>query len=203
MLAGLCANATGVFYWPRSSSITASPSRTRLLGWQRFRCVGNRRERVDPVISVAREDAGVAGHVRLHAVAVVLPDQTAAPLRPRCCRRHMWSLCAAGELDKPVTSRQYRRRCFRRVRVRMADLAFSRLRRAVTGQHHHVSKQHLYQYANEAAWREDHRRTANGAQHRLVLVSALQSPVSRTWKGYWQRLFASVKHSLGSSEISP
>ena len=46
-----------------------------------------------------------------------------------------------------------------------AESYFSRLRRAVDGQHHHVSKQYLHQYANEAAWREDHRRVANGAQH--------------------------------------
>jgi hypothetical protein len=29
-----------------------------------------------------------------------------------------------------------------------AESYFSRLRRAVDGQHHHVSKQYLYQYAN-------------------------------------------------------
>lgn len=68
-----------------------------------------------------------------------------------------------------------------------AESYFSRLRRAVTGQHHHVSHQCLYQYANEAAWREDHARTANGAQHSAVLAAALGSPVSRVWKGYWQR----------------
>ena len=68
-----------------------------------------------------------------------------------------------------------------------AESYFSRLRRAVDGQHHHVSKQYLHQYANEMAWREDHRRTANGGQHAAVLTAALHSPVSRAWKGYWQR----------------
>jgi hypothetical protein len=48
-------------------------------------------------------------------------------------------------------------------------------------------KQYLYQYANEAAWREDNRRQANGTLHHLALGAALHSPVSRTWKGYWQR----------------
>ena len=33
----------------------------------------------------------------------------------------------------------------------------------VDGQHHHVSPQYLYQYANHAAWLEDHRRLDNGA----------------------------------------
>jgi hypothetical protein len=68
-----------------------------------------------------------------------------------------------------------------------AESYFSRLRRAVVGQHHHVSKQYLHQYANEAAWREDHSRQDNKGQHVAVLGAALASPVSRAWKGYWQR----------------
>lgn len=68
-----------------------------------------------------------------------------------------------------------------------AESYFSRLRRAVVGQHHHVSHQYLYQYANEAAWREDNRREPNGSQHVAVLGAAFASPVSRNWKGYWQR----------------
>jgi transposase-like protein len=68
-----------------------------------------------------------------------------------------------------------------------AESYFSRLRRAVTGQHHHVSPQYLHQYAGENAWREDHRRTDNGAQFKMVAGAALHSPVSRMWKGYWQR----------------
>lgn len=49
-----------------------------------------------------------------------------------------------------------------------AESYFSRLRRAVVGQHHHVSPQYLYQYANEAAWREDHSRQSNGTQFNMV-----------------------------------
>lgn len=64
---------------------------------------------------------------------------------------------------------------------------FSRLRRMVEGQHHHVSPQYLYQYANHAAWMEDNRREDNGANAATILGAALLSPVSRVWKGYWQR----------------
>jgi hypothetical protein len=32
----------------------------------------------------------------------------------------------------------------------------------VEGQHHRVSAKYLYQYANEAAWKEDQRRLSNG-----------------------------------------
>ena len=39
-----------------------------------------------------------------------------------------------------------------------AESFLARLRRMVMGQHHHVSPQYLHQFANEAAWKEDHRR---------------------------------------------
>jgi transposase-like protein len=64
---------------------------------------------------------------------------------------------------------------------------FSRLRRMVGGQHHHVSHRYLYQYANHAAWLEDHRRRSNGANAFAILGGALNHPVSRVWAGYWQR----------------
>ena len=68
-----------------------------------------------------------------------------------------------------------------------AESYFSRLRRMVMGQHHHVSPQYLYQYANHAAWLEDNRRLPNGEQARKVAAIAMGAPVSRNWKGYWQR----------------
>jgi transposase-like protein len=64
---------------------------------------------------------------------------------------------------------------------------FSRLRRMVAGQHHFVSHGYLYQYANHAAWLEDHRRRSNGSNASALLSGALHHPVSRVWKGYWQR----------------
>ena len=52
-----------------------------------------------------------------------------------------------------------------------AESWFSRLRRAEMGVHHRISGRYLYQYANEMAWREDHRReperAAMAADHRL------------------------------------
>lgn len=68
-----------------------------------------------------------------------------------------------------------------------AESYFSRLRRMVAGQHHHVSPRYLHQYAAHAAWLEDHRRTDNGGLVHLALGLALKHPVSRNWKGYWQR----------------
>ncbi|MEC9368413.1 MAG: IS1595 family transposase [Pseudomonadota bacterium] len=64
---------------------------------------------------------------------------------------------------------------------------FSRLRRMIRGQHHHVSPRCLAAYAHQAAWLEDHRRLSNGALAFRALGLALAHPVSRNWKGYWQR----------------
>ena len=69
----------------------------------------------------------------------------------------------------------------------MVESFFSRLRNMIEGQHHHVSPQYLHQYANHAAWLEDNRRTDNGTLAQIVVSNAMGSPVSRNWKGYWQR----------------
>jgi len=64
---------------------------------------------------------------------------------------------------------------------------FSRLRRMVQGQHHFVSPKYLHQYATHAAWCEDHRLEDNKALTFRALRNSLISPVSRSWKGYWQK----------------
>ena len=68
-----------------------------------------------------------------------------------------------------------------------AESYFSRLRRAEIGTHHHISGPYLHSYAREMAWREDNRRVPNGTLYALVASAALTHPVSREWKGYWQR----------------
>lgn len=68
-----------------------------------------------------------------------------------------------------------------------AESYFARLRRMVVGQHHHVSPQYLHQYANQTAWLEDNRRKDNGSLAFGLVQNAMGSPVSRNWKGYWQR----------------
>lgn len=65
---------------------------------------------------------------------------------------------------------------------------FSRLRRMVIGQHHGVSAKYLHQYAGHCAWLEDHRRRDNGTNARAIVANAMAHPVSRNWKGYWQRV---------------
>ena len=67
-----------------------------------------------------------------------------------------------------------------------AESYFSRLRRAEIGTHHKISG-YLQAYANEMAWREDHRRVPNGTQYQLMVSAALAHSISENWKGYWQR----------------
>jgi transposase-like protein len=68
-----------------------------------------------------------------------------------------------------------------------AESFFSRLRRAEIGQHHRISGHLLFQYANEAAWREDNRRKPNGTNWNTVIGAALAGPKSPVWTGYWHR----------------
>ena len=67
-----------------------------------------------------------------------------------------------------------------------AESYFSRLRRAEIGQHHHISGAYIGAYANEMAWRENHRRVSTGDQWDRMTRAALVHPVSSKWAGYWQ-----------------
>lgn len=69
----------------------------------------------------------------------------------------------------------------------VAESFFSRIRRAEIGIHHHIAGPYLAAYAAEMAWREDNRRVSNGEQFLKTTAAALGHPVSRVWKGYWQR----------------
>lgn len=69
----------------------------------------------------------------------------------------------------------------------MVESFFSRLRRAEIGTHHHIAGKYLAAYASEMAWREDNRRVSNGGQFAQIVAAAMEAPVSRQWKGYWQR----------------
>jgi transposase-like protein len=68
-----------------------------------------------------------------------------------------------------------------------AESFFSRIRRAEIGIHHRIAGGYLGAYAAEMAWREDNRRVSNGEQYLMAVNAALAHPVSRQWKGYWQR----------------
>ncbi|MBI1330489.1 MAG: IS1595 family transposase [Alphaproteobacteria bacterium] len=71
-----------------------------------------------------------------------------------------------------------------------AESFFSRLRRAEIGTHHHISGRYLQGYANEMAWRENMSRQSNGVQYSAIAHAVTHHPVSRQWKGYWDRAAA-------------
>src|ERR1700722_20101717 len=68
-----------------------------------------------------------------------------------------------------------------------AEEYFSRLRRGEIGHHHHISGPYLVRYAQEAAFREDARRVANGEQVTRVAELAMTNKPSVDFCGYWQR----------------
>ena len=69
----------------------------------------------------------------------------------------------------------------------MAEEFFSRMRGAEIGHHHHIACAYLLRYAQEASWREDNRRVANGDQTRAVAALAMKRGPSVDFSGYWQR----------------
>jgi transposase-like protein len=68
-----------------------------------------------------------------------------------------------------------------------AESFFSRMRRAEIGHHHHVAGPYLIRFAQEAAWREDHRRDPNGSQVDRIVALAMKHKPSVDFAGYWQR----------------
>jgi transposase-like protein len=68
-----------------------------------------------------------------------------------------------------------------------AELFFSRLRRMEIGHNHHIAGAYLVRYAQEAAWREDHRRMSNGEQVNAVARLAVGRGKSVDFTGCWQR----------------
>lgn len=68
-----------------------------------------------------------------------------------------------------------------------AESFFSRLRRKELGIHHKIAGPYTLEYANTACWLEDNRELGNGERYNQLLALAGSHPVSRQWKGYWQR----------------
>jgi hypothetical protein len=71
----------------------------------------------------------------------------------------------------------------------LADLALPilerrNLRRAEQGHHHHIAGPYLLRYAQEASWREDHRRISNGEQVHMISGLAMKRGPSVDFCGY-------------------
>jgi transposase-like protein len=68
-----------------------------------------------------------------------------------------------------------------------AESFFSRMRRAEIGHHHHLAGPCLLRFAQEASWREDHRREANGEHVDRLIALAMRNKPSVDFCEYWQR----------------
>jgi hypothetical protein len=95
------------------------------------------------------------------------------------------SLHALFQIERIDHSKEYSREGG--VSTNQAESFFSRMRRAERGVHHHIAGPYLGAYAGEMSWREDNRRLSNGEQFLTIAAAGLHHPVSRQWKGYWQR----------------
>jgi hypothetical protein len=73
-----------------------------------------------------------------------------------------------------------------------AESFFSRMRRAEIGHHHHLAGPYLIRFAQEASWREDHRKDPNGVQVDRVVALAMRNKPSVDFCGYWQRAWAAT-----------
>jgi hypothetical protein len=61
------------------------------------------------------------------------------------------------------------------------------MRCAEIGHHHHIADAYLLRYAQEASWREEHRRSSNGEQANRLTGLAIKQKPSVDFSGYWQR----------------
>ena len=68
----------------------------------------------------------------------------------------------------------------------LAESYFSRFRRMQYGQMHKFGNLYLANYANEAAYREDTRRWANGRIFTDIMTKCAKTRTHQDWCGYWQ-----------------
>jgi transposase-like protein len=68
----------------------------------------------------------------------------------------------------------------------LAESYFSRFRRMQYGQTHKFGNLYLANYANEAAYREDTRRMANGEIFKDIMKKCAKTRTHHDWCGYWQ-----------------
>jgi transposase-like protein len=130
----------------------------------------------DSLPAVFQSEAAAVGFIRAHVKpgTVVNADEASS-----------WdSLHARFEMKRIDHSKAY---SLDGACTNWAESWFSRLRRGEIGHHHHVSGPYLVRYAQEAAFREDARRVANGEQVTRVAGLAMTNTPSVDFCGYWQR----------------
>lgn len=71
--------------------------------------------------------------------------------------------------------------------INLVESVNARLKRAAHGVHYRIREKNLDLYVNEILWREDHRRLDNKEQWNRIGRAVTQQPISKRFKGYWQR----------------
>jgi transposase-like protein len=146
------------------------------------------------VVVVIRERGGktLPGVFRNEADALTFIRQRVAPQTTLYAdEAGSWNALAARfTLHRIDHGEAYSLRDEAQTHTNNAEGFFSRMRRAEIGHHHHVAGPYLLRFAQEAAFREDHRREANGTQVDRVVALALANKPSVDFCGYWQRHLA-------------
>jgi transposase-like protein len=71
--------------------------------------------------------------------------------------------------------------------INLVESVNARLKRAAHGVHYRIRDKNLDLYVNEILWREDYRRLDNGQQWSRIVRAVTHQPISKRFKGYWQR----------------
>jgi hypothetical protein len=66
------------------------------------------------------------------------------------------------------------------------------MRSGEVGHHHYVAGPYLIRFAQESAWREDHRKDPNGSQVDRVVALVMKNKPSVDFWGYWQRQYPDI-----------
>jgi hypothetical protein len=86
------------------------------------------------------------------------------------------------------------------INTNAAESFFSRMRRGEIGHHHHVAGPYLIRFAQESAWREDHRKDPNGSQVDRVVALVMEKQAER---GFLRILAARVPAARPDVPITP
>ena len=89
------------------------------------------------------------------------------------------------------------------VSTNLAESFHSRMRRSEIGVHHHIAGPYFGAYLDENAWRDNRKRNSNADQYEALISAAASHPVSRQWKGYWQRRKATEQTPSSVPKVRP
>jgi hypothetical protein len=184
----------------RKASILPPGVGGKLESWNKEK-LKNRR-----VVLVIRQVSPVKGIGGIRTKVVILKSETAELVKP-AVRRHVMPRATimtdqgtaythlSAEYDHHAVNHSQMYSRPDGVNNNHAESAFARMRRSEYGVHHAMRPQYLALYANEFAWREDHRHCTLREKFEVVMKAIFRSGSSRTWCGYLQGHRLAVEYS--------